>query len=232
MLFSALPVSGPPAGRDDVSAPERAETRTNSRTNMFLGAVLRGAGLCAPVKIRNMSPTGALVEGALIPESGSAVELLRGSLIVSGIVAWREDGRCGLRFSSLVAVAEWLAPPSNGAQQRIDDTVRLLKLGALPMSQRASAEAPASAPPRSVQFGEDLLGAARLIENFGDRLASDVEMLVRHSDLLQDLEIALQTIHLVAEVLGGRADELAAPARMENLRSSCAAALGKLGKTR
>jgi hypothetical protein len=195
---------------------------------MFLAAVLRGPGLSAPVKVRNMSATGALVEGAAVPPGGANIQLMRGSLVVPAIVAWSQERRCGLHFSSLVCVRDWIAPRSNTTQDRVDETVRLLKLGALPMPRSSPAQGDDSTP-SSVQLGEDLLCAARLIEDLGEHLSIDVETLVRHGEKLQNLDIALQTIAAVVQALKGQAEEGAVAARMENLRSSCAAALKKSG---
>lgn len=211
-----------------MNKPNGAESRANPRSNMFLGALLRAPGFSAPVRVRNMSVTGALVEGAAVPESGTEVQLVRGSLTVPSVVAWSIERRCGLRFSSLACIRDWLAPLSNSAQQRVDETVRVLKLGALPMPQRPvphRTDSPHALP--SAQFAEDLERVARLIESLGDDLANDMDTLRRHIEKLQNLDIALQTIGVVADALTGRADEAMTLARMENLRASCAAALQK-----
>src|SRR6185312_726100 len=101
---------------------QSADPRAEPRTNMFLGAVIRSAGLSFPVKVRNMSVSGALAEGRDLPEEGAEVELVRGSLAVSATVAWCSEGRCGLRFLSLACIRDWLAPPtirgSSGSTRR------------------------------------------------------------------------------------------------------------------
>ena len=211
-----------------MTQPEGAEARADPRTNMFLGAMIRGAGLSVPAKVRNMSVTGALVEGTVLPEQGAEVQLVRGSLAVSATVAWCSQGRCGLRFSSLVCVREWLAPQANGAQQRVDETVRVLKLGAVPMPQRSGPPAEASCETQSLQFGEDLQRVMRLIENLCDELSSDSDIVTRHGEKLQNVDIALQTVAVVADALAGRIAESLVAARLGNLRASCAAALQKI----
>jgi hypothetical protein len=209
---------------------ESAEARADPRTNMFLGAIIRGDGLSLPVKVRNMSVTGALVEGGALPEHGAKVQLVRGSLEVAARVAWCSHGRCGLRFSSLVCVRHWLAPQANAAQQRVDETVRVLKLGAVPMPQRPPAR-PELSPhePQSVQFGELLRSIMRLIEDLCDDLSSDTEVLIRHGDKLQNIDIAMQTIALAADALGGGVAETVVAPRLGNLQASCTAALERIG---
>lgn len=198
------------------------DARANPRSNMFLGALLRGDGFSAPVKVRNMSANGALVEAAAVPGRGAEVQLIRGSLIVPAIVIWSAAGRCGLRFQSLACVRDWLAPVSNSAQQQVDNAVRLLKAGAVPMPRSAAQAGTRAAA--SADLSRDLQSAARLIENLGDDLSSDEQVLARHGDKLQNLDIALQMITVVADALdGGSGGSIAE--RLGNLRASCAAAV-------
>ena len=49
--------------------------------------------------------------------------LVRGSLSVLGLVAWRNESRCGLKFASPVSVRAWMANPVNREQQRVDHVV-------------------------------------------------------------------------------------------------------------
>jgi hypothetical protein len=188
---------------------------------MFLAAVLRLADSSLPVKIRNMSSTGALVEGPTIPELDSAVHLIRGSLAVAAQVAWSEQGRCGLRFSSLVSIREWLAPPSNREQLRVDDAVRLVKAGAIPLHVGAQAHDSAWL----TELGLDLRAVRRLLEGHCDDMMTSPEAMMRFGERLQNLDIVLQTIAAVADMLVGDADERSTVSRLQNLRVSTRQAL-------
>lgn len=197
------------------------EARSSPRSNMFLAAVLAAAGSPVPVKIRNMSITGALVEGATLPEARSQVRLIRGSLSVAAQVAWAAEGRCGLRFSSLVSIREWLAPPSNREQKRVDEAVRLVKAGAIPL--HVGAEAHDATLPH--ELGADLRRVWRLLESHCGDILGDPEAIARHGERLQDLDIVVQTIAAVADMLVGDADERSAASRLQNLRVSLRQAL-------
>ena len=74
---------------DAPSAPDPAHQRAEVRNNMFVVAVLYGAGGSVPVRVRNMSRGGALVESADTPGEGQHVRLSRGSLSVRGHIAWQ-----------------------------------------------------------------------------------------------------------------------------------------------
>ena len=110
-----------------------SERRSTTRASLYLAATLYCDDHSFPVKIRNISPTGALLESRTVVTAGVLVQLVRGSLIVHGLVAWAEDGRYGLNFSGSVDVQQWRATPMNAEQQRIDEVVRLVKAGAVPL---------------------------------------------------------------------------------------------------
>jgi hypothetical protein len=210
----------------DTIDPERApEARAAQRSNMFLAAVLQGPGFSAPVKVRNMSATGALVEAAAVPGPSIAVRLIRGSLVAPAVVAWSGGSRCGLRFSSIVSVPDWLAAVRNSEQNRVDDTVRLLKLGAVPLPQRPIPPAAAENFAGPAALAMDIQRVLTLIQSLGDDLASDQNVLLRHSARLQHLDIAIQTLSAVADALSVSTVDDASLTRLENLRSGCAEAL-------
>lgn len=76
----------------------KGDRRRASRYEVALGeGVVTGAGSTA-VTIRDLSLTGALVEGTLLPAAGAAVTLTRGSLAVAATIAWADEARAGLTF--------------------------------------------------------------------------------------------------------------------------------------
>lgn len=163
-----------------------------------------------------MSGSGALVEGAAVPEGGAFVHLIRGQLTVAADVVWSAGGRCGLRFASLVSIQEWLAPPANREQRRVDDAMRVMKAGAIPLPlgplpHDASSE---------VELATDLGAVAKLLEAHCEDLLVDPQALVRYGDRLQNLDIVLQTIGAVADMLSGKGDEQVIASRLQNLRVS------------
>lgn len=211
-----------------MNQPGTADPRAEPRTNLFLGAVIRSAGLSLPVKVRNMSVSGALVEGADLPDEGAEVKLVRGSLALCATIAWSANGRCGLRFSTLACVRDWLAPPTNPLQQRVDEAVRVLKLGAVPIPKRPASQGGAQSGSEFAHFSEDLRRAMRLVKDLCHALSSDDEVVIRHAEKLQNMDIVQQTVAAVAEALAGAMDESVAATRFVSLRASCAAALEAL----
>lgn len=204
-----------------------SDARAEPRASLYLAAALYCDGSSSLVKIRNISSTGALVEGRLIPAPGSLVQLVRGELIVHGLVAWSADARCGLKFSGTVNVQQWRAATSNGQQQRVDEIVRLVKAGAVPLpvpplvhADHEPAPSDEGADPRG-----DLQRASKLLEALGGVLANDPEIVARHGTALQNLDIALQVIAAVEATISGNASSEIDATKMLGLRTSADQAL-------
>lgn len=205
---------------DGVPPDATAESRADARTNLFVAAVLRSSGSVLPVRIRDLSPLGAKVDGASAAV-GSTVTLVRGQLSVSGLVVWSEANRCGLQFQSSVAVREWMAPSVNREQQRVDQIVAVVRAGAVPLAVPAQ---------RTIEtadtLAEDIVRVATLLGQLGDDLATDLVVAATYPVKLQYLDIAVQTLNALAETI--RADSPDRPtnsARLSDLRNSCTEAL-------
>jgi hypothetical protein len=153
---------------------------------MFVMATVYSNAGSAPVKLRDLSPTGALIEGGAIPAAGTSVTLCRGSLRVAGEVVWCARGRAGLKLCSEVTVSEWLPNGRSLApQQRVDEAVQRLKAA-------SSKSSLATEPKPAVVSALELARAKRMIESLAEALAGDLEVLGRHGEELQALDIAAQ----------------------------------------
>lgn len=74
------------------------QNRRQRRSNVLLAATVEFAGMSLPVKLRNLSSDGVLVEGDRLPVEGSQVIFKRQELSLAGEVAWVRDNRAGLSF--------------------------------------------------------------------------------------------------------------------------------------
>lgn len=194
---------------------------------MFVAAVLHAEGEHAPVKVRNMSANGAMIDSPMVPPPGTHAHLIRGALRAQGTVVWSLENRCGLHFSSELSVREWLAPPSNVEQRRIDDIVALVKSGAaVPPDLGAPPDPPG--PSRSgTPLVDDLETVIRLLDDLENDLTSSGETVARHGMKLQNLDIAMQMVRAIARELSpAGSGEAASLAKLKDLRVSCEQALG------
>jgi len=198
------------------------DARAEVRINMFLAATVRSGGHTQPVRVRDLSASGARLEPVNRLPAGAAITLVRGSLMVEGRVTWSDEQSCGVEFFSPVSVQHWLATARNRRQQSIDQHVGIVKAGAEPPPETADgARASAAA------LAADLHRLSKLLEGLGDGLASDPDTVARHGDELQKLDIALQILAALRQSAHGDAEARAASlARLEDLRTSCAEAIG------
>ena len=72
--------------------------RVAPRTNLMLAASIEAGALNAPVRIRNLSETGAAIEGPALPHIGASFTLRRLDVAIAGVVMWVTGGRCGVHF--------------------------------------------------------------------------------------------------------------------------------------
>ena len=144
--------------------------RSDIRSNVFLTAVLIGGKEPLPVRVRNLSPGGAFLDGDEFPPVGASVRLVRGSLAVAGNVAWQSDGHAGLRFAKDIDVGAWVRRVGHPGQRRIDDTIDALRHHQRPAAAvdapslvRVSAELDgiceriSASPSLTVEVGEELV---------------------------------------------------------------------------
>lgn len=74
------------------------ERRQSTRATVAFVAAIGSGPSSETIKLRNMSPIGALVEGEMLPIPGSRVRLLRNDLPLMGHVVWVQGKRGGIRF--------------------------------------------------------------------------------------------------------------------------------------
>ena len=79
------------------------QNRQSRRSNVLLAATIEALGAVIPVKLRNLSTEGALIEGEGLPIEGSEVLFRRNELSVSSRVAWVHGTQAGVAFRRPIA---------------------------------------------------------------------------------------------------------------------------------
>lgn len=82
---------------DESNNPQNRKSR---RSNVLMSASLELSGASLPVKLRNLSADGALVEGDKLPVEGAEILFRKGDLAVAGRVAWSKTRHAGISFAS------------------------------------------------------------------------------------------------------------------------------------
>src|SRR5918995_779479 len=95
-LNEVLPLWSSIAVMDQSNNPQNRKTR---RSNVLMSASLELSGTSLPVKLRNLSVDGALVQGDKLPVEGASILFRKGDLSIAGIVAWVKGRHAWVSFS-------------------------------------------------------------------------------------------------------------------------------------
>ena len=152
-----------------------------------MAATLYAKAGSAPVNIRNMSQSGALIEGSALPDLDADIVLRRGQLQAAGRIAWRFDNRAGIKLDATVHVSDWMARQGSAGQQRIDALVEIV---------RNDAPVPTEAATSGIDRGSIKAELCQLRSELAELEASlvkDVILVATHPEI-QTFDIALQRI--------------------------------------
>ena len=196
----------------EIRAGSSAEHRAARRTNLMLAAEIEQDGRRQPVRIRNLSETGALIEGSALPEKGAALVLHRADFHIGATIAWSGGGRSGIHFDRPVSVPQWTGtaiPSAAGSALRDQGRVDAFQAEA----RAAPIVPPAPLPPASAAAGEEarlairarladeLAYVRRLLDSMGDELVNEPIIVSHHGRTLQSIDLASQILGHLSNVL-------------------------------
>jgi hypothetical protein len=205
-----------------------AEHRVAQRTNLMLAATVESGGRVNAVRIRNLSETGALIEGSGLPGAGASMILKRGDLQVASTIAWASGERRGVRFDSPTPVQEWtggkikLAEPGGlRDQKRVDAFQAEARTSTPPAPERVQiASDPAGREQLDSRLADELAYVQRLLETVGDELIAEPLFVQRHAQTLQGIDLASQILtHVAAIIVAQNREEAIERIGMEDLRA-------------
>lgn len=175
-----------------------ANHRAQPRLGIFLSAVMLVEGAQVPVRIRNLSREGALVDVDCPPAAGTIVTLRRGELAIDGTIAWRQGDRCGLRFDRPMALGGWMPALARKEQLILDQRLEAARRHGV---DPAPAGDPAADHPMRERLAEELRFSQRRIATALDAIANYPPAVMKLHDALQELEVTAQALGHVASLL-------------------------------
>ncbi len=181
---------------------QESELRSKPRTHLFLSATIRFGALSTAIRLRDLSATGARIEGNGLPPAGAAVLITRGALQAGGTIVWRDHKGCGVRFEHSLSLEQWMPAAAWRDQLAVDAMIEQAKSGSVdiaPEPQAGSRQSLVDALPR--RLAEELAYVGRLLESLGDDLCNEPLVVARHAEKLQNLDIASQILGHVAALL-------------------------------
>ncbi len=170
----------------EVMGRQDDNSRVEQRTNMFVLAAFSSVSASGQVKIRNLSPSGALIEGPALPAVGERLHLSRGTSSARGRIVWCTTAKAGVKFDDRVEVGDW-TPGRNATQQHVDRVVKQVKAGAVPLG----------ADEGSISHGLSASNLERLaeeVDGLSDALADEPGIVARFGAKLQTLDVASQVL--------------------------------------
>lgn len=173
------------------TSPAELDQRTQPRRNLFVAAALHGPdGNPCVVRIRNLSPQGALIEGLGLPAVGARVRLFRGPFSAPAQLVWHAHDRAGLLFATPLNVADWLPSGAcNRAQQRVDQFI---------FEWRAVASR--GGPPPLVPPGRPNYAAlATALADAAEELMTDPNFAENHPCAVQAIDMAADALRRLGE---------------------------------
>ena len=161
---------------------------------MFVIATMSALTASGPIKIRNLSKHGALIEGAALPGLGDHLKLQRGSASATGQVVRVHGNKAGVRFDGPIDVVHWL-PSGHLGQQRVDDVFHSIKADTALCADYRDTVLPTSRTPADPT---QLRQLALELNSLADDLAGDASVVLRHGLKLQSLDVVSQMLRRLA----------------------------------
>ena len=193
---------------DESADPSLAPGARAPRKNLLLTATIRSGGVSAPVRIRNLSVKGAMIDAKALPEPGASVVLQRLEIEMRGVVVWRTEGRCGIHFEGAASVDEWVAGRRVPAaifglgQSRVDQIQAAIRSGRdIADEDRAVASSPELITDVEARVAEELDHVQRMLEGVAGDLIDDAALVQRHSEALQRFDNACQILNQLSAIL-------------------------------
>ena len=117
------------------------QNRRARRSHVLMAASIEASGEILNVKLRNLSPVGALVEAENLPTVDSAVIFRKKELKLTGRIAWVDNGRAGIAFDDrLDPEAVLRHVPKSKPQAKLDFRRPRLRAGELSPGERKIAK--------------------------------------------------------------------------------------------
>jgi hypothetical protein len=202
-------------------------TPRQARKNVMLAATVVVGTMSIPVRIRNLTDAGAMIDSEWCPRVGTAITLRRLDKSVAATVIWNHGGHCGLSFDRPILVDDWIAGAGSAGrgagagQSRVDLVQAAIRGGAIFSAETlAPAAKPAAAPPVEQAVAAELARVKRMLDTVSDELTDDMEVLMRHERAMQNFDIAAQIVAELAAVMAADDREAAVgKVQMHELRS-------------
>jgi len=161
------------------------------RTHLFLLATLYLGGKSVPVRVRNLSARGALIDADEIVRAGCEVTLRRGKLEARGTVRWVSHNRAGIAFETHIFVSDWL--PAKPCPLRTSAELLSHSVKSGNISETEALVSAHAAKAAGTDIFAELASLHKELTGLGERLCHDMILVATHPEI-QILDVACQRI--------------------------------------
>lgn len=171
------------------AALDQPEFTRAPRANTLISAMALVGDTGWPVRIRNLSACGAMVESDVKVDVNSSILLTRGQLRVPGKVAWHREGVFGVRFFEPLEFQEWTGTPTKEG------------IATAPAPRDSQTVSDKSDEVLTGRLCEEINYVARAVRAVAECLSEDPILRVRHASSLQELCLGEQMLTEIAAIL-------------------------------
>lgn len=199
---------------------QRDSRSLQRRSKVMLTAVLVDGIDWVDVRVRDLSRSGALLEGEINIPAGRTVEIRRNEQAVSGEVVWCRSNRCGVKFASKIVIEDWAGASLPAATERpAGEAPDASTPSVIPSWLRAQPAAESLEDQLPRRIGEEIAFVQRLIDMVASDIGSNPLVAHRHSQSLQSCRLARKLLGELAQILTSD-DRVSAAERIptENLK--------------
>lgn len=196
-------------------AADSGSVRSLPRSKLLLAGTIESAGMKSPVRIRDLSESGALLEGPAFPLVDTILTLTRLAVQIDARVVWHRPPKCGVEFLGQISIPEWISGkpgPANFGQARVDVIQAAVRAGTPIPLDASGGDEPVELDSLDDRIGTELTHMRGLLEAMSSELASDPDVVHRHSAMLQNFD-------LVGQILGHLTAILSADDRLTVIRA-------------
>lgn len=181
---------------------QRDSRSLQHRSRVMLTAVMVDGLDWIDVRIRDLSKSGALLEGEMNIPSGRPVEIRRNEQTVAGEVVWCRGNRCGVKFASKIVIEDWAGASLPAArEQPTDEAPKASTDSATPLQVKAAPAVDSLEDKLPRRIGEEIAFVQRLIGMIASDIGSNPLIAHRHAGSIQSCRLAGKMLEELARVL-------------------------------
>lgn len=170
-----------------------AELRQDYRSKTLLAATLQVGANRVPVRIRNISSAGALIETHKSLHVGRTAVLTHADMSVAGQVVWADGRSIGFCFSEKIDDSRWRFAEDDHTRMKVTE-IKPSDYSNLSLQRTEDDTLPA-------RVSEEIDLIARTMRLISETMVADPILRQRYSQLLQEMDLTEDRLKQMAQIV-------------------------------